>query len=167
MRAVFASVNFVSGLVLAAFSATLLWVAYLPHEHPLSDSLDGMYWPRLVLWGLLAFSLLLASERLWLRKTAPRFEARESEDTETGRWPVIAIACCLVYIALIGIAGFLLSTLLFCAVFPVLLGLRDWMRAGAFSLIVTSGVWLVVIVVMRVTLPRGIGVFREISLYFY
>ena len=158
-------INLVAGLVLAAFSAVLLWVTYLPQQESLSSSLDSMYWPRLVLWSLLVFSLILSADRLWSRPVPD--EPSDDATAASGSFPVIALACCAVYFVLIGLTGFLISTLLFCATFPVLLGIRDWKRVATFSLGVTAAVWLLVIVLMHVALPRGAGIFRDISLFLY
>jgi putative tricarboxylic transport membrane protein len=160
-----ARVNVVAGLFLAAVSALLLWVTYLPQQESLSLSLDSMYWPRLVLWSLLVFSLVLSAERLWSRPVPD--EPSDAAAAASGSFPVIALACCAVYFVLIGLTGFLLSTVLFCVTLPVLLGIRDWKRLAAFSLGVTGAVWLLVIVLMHVALPRGTGIFRDISLFLY
>jgi hypothetical protein len=159
------SVDFVAGAAFAAFSALLLVVAYLPHQQSLTSSLDTMYWPRLVLWGLFAVSLILVGGSLW-RTGEGSVEAGASESAGD-RWPLIAIACCIVYFVLVGIAGFLISSLLLGAAFPLLLGERRWVRIVAFSLTLTAVVWLVVIDLMHVLLPRGVGVFHTFSLLFY
>jgi hypothetical protein len=159
-------VNLVAGLVLAAFCVLLLWVTYLPQQESLSSSLDSMYWPRLVLWSLLAFSLILSADRLWSRLLVPD-EPSDDAAAASGSFPVIALACCAVYFVLIGLIGFLISTVLFCAAFPVLLGIRDWRRLAIFSLGLTGAVWLLVTVLMHVALPRGAGIFRDISLFLY
>jgi hypothetical protein len=165
-RPTIAFVDLAAGVTLAVLSALLLGMSYLPHEESLSGSLDSMYWPRLVLWGLLIFSALLASKHFYLRY----FEvvaAPEREDAGARAWPLLAIGCCVAYLILVGIAGFLLSTLLFCALFPFLLGLRNWKRLAPFAVGVTAGVWVLVIVIMHVSLPRGIGVFHDISAFLY
>ena len=160
----FASPDFVVGLLFAIASAFLLWMSYLPDEQSLSDSLGTMYWPRLVLWGVLGCSMLLIAVQISARK----LEARTDSDCTRGsQWPLIAVTCCAAYLALVAIAGFLLSTLAFCVAFPVLLGIRDWWRVAVFSGIVTVTIWLLVIVAMHVILPRGIGAFRDFSLFLY
>jgi hypothetical protein len=159
------AVNFIAGAALAAVSGLLLVVAYQPHKESLTSSLDTMYWPRLVLWGLFAMSLILAAFPLW--RTKETHAAGPSSGLEGDRWPLIAIACCTLYFILLGIAGFLISSFLFGAVFPLLLGARRWLRAVAFSLAMTAVVWLVVIHFMHVLLPRGVGAFRTFSLLFY
>jgi hypothetical protein len=45
--------------------------------------------------------------------------------------------------------------------------LRNWKYLLPFAVGVTAGVWLLVIVVMRVALPRGIGIFHDISAFIY
>lgn len=160
-----AAVNLIAGAALAAVSGLLLVVAYQPHKGSLTSSLDTMYWPRLVLWGLFAMSLILAAFALW--RTKDIHAADPSSGLEGDRWPLIAIVCCTLYFILLGIAGFLISSFLFGVAFPVLLGARRWLRVVAFSLAMTAVVWLVVIHFMHVLLPRGVGAFRTISLLFY
>jgi hypothetical protein len=159
------AVNFVAGAIFAAFSGLLLVVAYQPHKESLTSGLDTMYWPRLVLWGLFALSLILAAFPLW--RTHEGDAAGQSPESEGDRWPFIAIACCTLYFVLLGIAGFLISSFLFGVAFPILLGARRWLRVVTFSLAMTAVVWLVVIHLMHVLLPRGVGVFRTFSLLFY
>lgn len=159
------SPDFVAGASFAVFSGLMLVVAYLPHKHSLTSSLDTMYWPRIVLWGLLMVSLILAARPLW--QASESAVASPPLDSDSEHWPLTAIVCCTVYLILVGIVGFLLSSLLFGVAFPLLLGSRRWLRAAAFSLTVTAVFWLLVIDLMHVLLPRGVGVFRTFSQLFY
>lgn len=147
-------------------SGVLLWMTYTtPEVNSLSSSLSSVYWPRIVLWALLCSSLLLAAARWW-NVNEPEVSA-ESAGGEGSRVPIASLLCCAAYFALLGQLGFLVSTLLFCAVFPVVIGYRSWPQLAAFSFGVTVAVWLIFIKVMKVTLPRGTGIFRDVSLLLY
>jgi hypothetical protein len=157
----------IAGLLCAAASAAFLWVSYLPHEESLSSSLDSMYWPRLVLWSLLACSLFMSAQSWWIGAHAAEVADGGRDPAAVGRFPIKAVLGCAAYFLLVGIVGFLISTMLFCAGLPPLLGYRDWRRLAVFSIGFTASVYVVVIVLMRIALPRGIGVFRDISVFFY
>jgi hypothetical protein len=159
------AVDPVAGAAFATLSGLLLVVAYLPQKHSLTGSLDTMYWPRLVLWGLFVMSLVLAASPLW--RPSQRGAALQPAGPDGDRWPLIAIACCTLYFILLGITGFLISTFLFGVAFPLLLGARRRGRVLAFAVTMTAVVWLVVIELMHVLLPRGVGLFRTFSLLFY
>lgn len=161
------SVNTISGLVFSAISGLLLWVAYLPHEDSLSSSLDSMYWPRVILWALLFFSLVLSTQKWWNIGGLEEVGNGEGGAEKADRIPITSLLCCVAYFFSLGLLGFLISTFLFCAAFAVLIGHRDWKQLAVFSFGVTAVVWLVVIKLMQVSLPRGIWIFRDISLFFY
>jgi hypothetical protein len=90
-----------------------------------------------------------------------------SERTKVYPLPIASLLCCAAFFVALAFLGFLVSTFLFCAVFALVLGQRDWKRLAAFSCGVTVLVWLVVTKLMHVLLPRGTGIFRDVSVLFY
>jgi hypothetical protein len=161
------SINAISGLLFSAVSGLLLWLTYRPHEASLSGSLDTMYWPRVVLWALLFSSVALVATH-WGHKAEPaRMASGNRADKGPDRFPTATLLCCAAYFTAIALLGFLISTLLFCAAFAIVLGYRDWKRLALFSCGVTVLMWLLVIKLMHVLLPRGMGIFRDVSLLFY
>jgi len=159
------SINAISGFIFSAVSGFLLWITYLPHEASLSGSLDTMYWPRVVLWDLLLSSVALVTTD-W-RPKSERAGVGNAERTKVHPFPIASLLCCAAYFVALAFLGFLVSTFLFCAAFAIVLGYRDWKRLAVFSCGVTVIMWLVVIKLMHVLLPRGMGIFRDVSLLFY
>lgn len=159
------SINAISGLIFSAASGLLLWITSVPHEASLSGSLDSTYWPRVVLWALLFSSAALVTAD-WGPK-AERAVVGNEEATKVARFPIASLLCCAAYFAALAFLGFLVSTFLFCAAFAIVLGYRDWKRLAVFSCGVTVIMWLLVIKLMHVLLPRGMGIFRDVSLLFY
>ena len=160
-------VNAISGLIFSAVSGFLLWVTYLPHETSLSGSLDTMYWPRVVLWALFFSSAALITTDWWHKAETAPTTSRDEAGNKVQRFPIGSVLCCAAFFTAIASLGFLLSTFLFCAAFAVVLGYRDWKRLAVFSCGVTVIIWLLVIKLMHVSLPRGMGIFRDLSLLFY
>ncbi len=112
---------------------------------------DAVFYPRIVLGAIVALALMLALQA-WLGARPPS----QAEDAPF-RWrPVIAIiASTASYAALIPLAGYLMSTLLFVAVVPVLLGFRHW-RAWALTVVLFPlGSWLLFTRVIKIPLPTG------------
>ena len=124
-----------------------------------------MYWPRVVLWALLLSSMALLTTDWWPK--AERAGVGNGERTKVDRFPIASLLCCAAYFVALAFLGFLVSTFLFCAAFAIVLGYRDWKRLAVFSCGVTVIMWLVVIKLMHVLLPRGTGIFRDVSLLFY
>ena len=159
------AINAISGLIFSAVSVLLLWITSQPHEASLSGSLDAMYWPRVVLWALLISSIALVATD-WGPK-ARRAVVANGDLTKVDRFPIASLLCCAAYFVALAFLGFLVSTFLFCTAFALVLGYRNWKRLGVFSCAVTFIMWLLVIKLMHVLLPRGVGIFRDISLLFY
>lgn len=124
-----------------------------------------MYWPRVVLWALLFSSVALVATDLGPK--AERAVVGNGDLTKVDRFPIASLLCCAAYFVALAFLGSLVSTFVFCAAFAIVLGYRDWKRLAVFSCAVTFTMWLLVMKLMHVLLPRGVGIFRDISLLFY
>ena len=81
---------------------------------------------------------------------------------------VVAVAGAIVaYMGLMSIIGFILSTLTFVFVNPVIMGYRKYRILVIFSVIVTAVLVVLFGKLLFVPLPRGFGILREISYYLY
>ncbi len=126
-----------------------------------------MYWPRVVLWALFFSSAALITTDWWHKAETAPTTSRDEAGNKVQRFPIGSVLCCAAFFTAIASLGFLLSTFLFCAAFAVVLGYRDGKRLTVFSCGVTVIIWLLVIKLMHVSLPRGTGIFRDLSLLFY
>ncbi len=75
-------------------------------------------------------------------------------------WGVVSMVA---YAALVDVLGFVITSLIFCTVFCMLLGEKTWWKALIFSLGVTVVLYLIFYKGMGIILPRGTGVFRDFS----
>jgi len=81
---------------------------------------------------------------------------------------VLAVAGVLaVYMAALNFIGFILSTLAFTYVNPIVMGYKKYRALAIYSLILTVVAVVVFGKFFYVPLPRGIGFLRELSYYLY
>ncbi|MPZ89499.1 MAG: hypothetical protein GEU81_15830 [Nitriliruptorales bacterium] len=148
--------------------------------------LDPDFWPgALLTFGIvLALIYLAALVRTLLRERRPSADADDSAaDGITGLVhapedaPDEAVAkpfllaggflLLFAYIWAVGPLGFVPSTLLFCVLFMLLVGERRWYALVSLPVALTAGVVLVFTRVLVVPLPRGSGIFLQLSTYLY
>jgi hypothetical protein len=72
-----------------------------------------------------------------------------------------------VYAALMNVIGFILSTLVFTFVNPLVMGYRKYRILTVFSVLLTVVVVLAFGKLFFIPLPRGLGFLRELSYYIY
>jgi hypothetical protein len=125
-----------------------------------------MFWPRIILWGLLPLSLILAGNG-WFGRT----HATSNEDPGPSlahlKKSLGLVLIGSVYFFFLDILGFLLATLLLTGTVASFLQRRRLVEIAAFSMVVPAVVWLAFIKLLNLPLPRGIGIFRELSLLLY
>jgi hypothetical protein len=80
---------------------------------------------------------------------------------------IIGIALFALYIVLLNLLGFMLSTFIFSSVTIWMLGYREKLKGLAFTLILTISITLVFGKFFFVSLPRGIWILRELSYLIY
>lgn len=146
------------GIVLGAASIILLLVVYWPVLGGAGQIPVGFGWPRVILWCLLSLSVLLVL-RGW-RKA----EERTAPAAPSLRMPMIVTLVGALYFVSLSYVGFLVGTLVFAAVLPRILG-RPWRGTLPFALAVTSLAWLVLIKLLSIPMPRGIGVFHSLNVW--
>lgn len=123
------------------------------------------FWPRLCLLatGALALGGLVRAARAWRVAAA-------SVPPLLGRAPaqlLAVIALSLAYPFAMDVTGFLVATLLFQVALLVLLGIRrpgPVLAASGLNLALLYGIFARA---LQMPLPRGMGVFRALSLWFY
>jgi len=80
---------------------------------------------------------------------------------------VVIAGAIVAYMGLMSVIGFILSTLTFVFVNPVIMGYRKYRVLVFFSVIVTTVLVVLFGKLLFVPLPRGFGLLREISYYLY
>ena len=96
---------------------------------------------------------------------------KEGENVFSGmgvHYKVLCVAGAITgYLALINIIGFMLSTLAFTFVNPLIMGHKKYRVLAVFSVLLTALIVLVFGKFFNIPLPRGLGFLRELSYYIY
>ena len=148
--------------------AVFLWNLFtVASNAPTYDPIGPVLWPAILGVGIVilqAVNILLALRKGGKNKPAERL------DLSLGRLLrgklFLAFACFAVYILLLDQIGFVLSTPLFIFSYMTLLGHKSWKVRIATMVIANGVLFLVFSWLLQVPLPRGYGIFREISMFF-
>lgn len=133
-------------------------------------AVDSDFWPKIVLILLMFCSAMLALETFLKRHTIDAKGQEKKEDYDpkglvrmlgTGALLALYIFAGLKYL------GFLLSTFLFTPLLMYWLGNRKPIVIALTTLISTSFFVIIFCKIMLIPLPRGMGIFRTFSLFFY
>ncbi|WP_175637229.1 tripartite tricarboxylate transporter TctB family protein [Oceanobacillus sojae] len=81
--------------------------------------------------------------------------------------PIVSLLVVIIYVLLLNIIGFIFSTILFLYGITLLLGTKKQWTAILFSIITMAIFVILFSVLLQIPLPRGVGVFRAFSLFFY
>lgn len=123
------------------------------------------FWPKIILLGVMILSILIFLNE---RKIKPRLSPDQVEDRSVDRRRVIwGLVLIFGYIILLDHGGFTLLTPIFMGCFMYLLGVRKKGFIMVSSLFLTAIIIILFAKFLLVALPRGVGVFREFSLFFY
>ena len=152
------------GVLIAVGAGFLLWLAYQPREVTIFSQADNMFWPRHILWPLFFCSLLLAGRGV----VRMRFDgSRTPINPRVFLRPLILSSVCVAYFLLIDVIGFVFATFLFAGSALVVLGRHSPKVMAAFATVTTLVVYAVFLKGVSAPLPRGIGVFRDLSFLLY
>lgn len=135
-------------------------------------------WPNLILslMILMGVSLLIKTIRqkgkASINEKENVFESKDEEDVEFGEevyktrylW---VLGVMFLYILALSFVGFVLSTPFLLAAVTIIMGMRKKVPILLISTIGSACLIYIFPILLNITLPRGIGVFRNISLLFY
>lgn len=129
------------------------------------DVLGASGFPIII--GVLALIVLALITRKVVKEKrqvhVPMFELH----TIDGRMLVINVFLLAAYIGLLDVIGFALATLLYLIVCPLSIGYTKKLKLAAFAFATTVVLVLSFGLLFYVPLPRGIGMFRELSYLVY
>lgn len=114
--------------------------------------------------GLTLCALLLVKQ---LRAKKGKGEKLLDLSMPSGRAIAHAALALVVYLAVMNILGFILSTFLFCVAEALVMGYRKRGKLAMFAILATAGLFLLFGKAFFVPLPRGIGLLKEISYLLY
>jgi len=125
------------------------------------------YWPQFILVSLMALCAGMAFNTI---RTALKDKdlktPKLSFSTHNIRF-IAATSLIAVYLLLLPVVGFMVSTPVMMIAFMVLLGERSKFWLSTIPFVLTLGIVLVFTKVMYVPLPRGMGIFLKISHLLY
>lgn len=135
-------------------------------------NVDSDFWPKTVL-----VIIALASLPVLYQSTRALLSSRNSnegqavadipkEKLNVKRIILMAIVT-ITYLLGFRIIGFMLATIIFLFISIWLLGIRKKKVLVLFPLLFTASITLLFVKLLSLSLPRGVSIFREISLFFY
>jgi len=162
-------------LVIAAITGVfaiffLIQTAQIP-ESNLAASVGPTFWPNLLLGLMLALAVVLAVQTLLNGKKVTAGAGQESREEAKGAdypqnlW--ITLLLLVAYSYLMNIIGFVVATPLFLGITSWLMGMKRLKLLIPVTLLLSLGLIYLFPITLYVPLPRGIGFFRTISLFFY
>jgi hypothetical protein len=137
-------------------------------------NVDSDFWPKIILATMAILSLFILYENivsLRLQRKEAKSTASHDDDQPVSRvqWKTVISmgVLCIVYYWGLSLLGFIIATMIFMwLAFAVIGGAKKWI-AVVFPLIFTMGLALVFVKVLELSLPRGVWLFRDLSLLFY
>ncbi|MCM3761825.1 tripartite tricarboxylate transporter TctB family protein [Halalkalibacter oceani] len=176
--------NLVISIIGIAFSAFFLYQSTILPIPQRNIIIGPEFWPIILTVAMLIVSVSLLIKTLLSAKKEPAAEssveetallneevAKEVEIDEPeiaypNRMWMIILAVAL-YIALVGLVGFIITTVVFLFAASWILGLKKWISLTLTSVLSTAGLVLIFTFFLTLPLPRGVGIFRELSFLFY
>ncbi|WP_077619429.1 tripartite tricarboxylate transporter TctB family protein [Bacillus sinesaloumensis] len=128
-------------------------------------------------WPYILLTLMLIMGAYGIIKTFVKSKISKATETiekeEPGRKvfnlsiPMLSLVTVIIYVVLLNFVGFIISTILFLYGISFLLGAKKQVGTIIFSIITTVVFVVLFSVLLQIPLPRGTGIFRELSYLFY
>jgi putative tricarboxylic transport membrane protein len=169
--------KYVTALIFAVSAAFFVLATRIPPPH-LESPLGAGFWPKVILLLLFVTSgihlgkLLLRKKEVEERLARETEQERKREEEETGERKVFSllvfgIGISFLYIYIVRWIGFIVATPIFMAVFMYITGYRKKIMVAVVSLATVAIFLLLFVKATYIPLPRGFGIFKEISVLFY
>ncbi len=124
--------------------------------------------PKMFPEVVLAVIMILSAKLIYDYVRADKLKKfREFAKVENPRNFWMTLIFMLVYVLLLGIVGFVVLTPIWVAGYMYVVGIRRWKTLIPSAVILSAFVIVIFPVLFLVPLPRGIGIFRTISLLVY
>lgn len=137
--------------------------------------IDSMFWPQLLLFLMLLLGFVLLLKAVREMKQEKRYvggetEASGDEGSETALfkhrfWLVFIII--LLYVPAIQILGFVIATPIVILLTAGIMGMVRWRNRIVTAVIASACLIMIFPIALNVPMPRGAGLFRGLSLFFY
>ena len=135
-------------------------------------AVDSDYWPKLILVAvmIMASLLLIQSfiEYLLLLKAGDRTVSESPQPSTINRLKLIGTALLILgYFFALEPLGFLVSTIIFLYIAENIPSYSNWKVKVVFPLLFTAVLMFFFIYLLSLSLPRGKGIFYDLSILFY
>ncbi|WP_152658475.1 tripartite tricarboxylate transporter TctB family protein [Oceanobacillus sp. CFH 90083] len=144
------------------------------HSANNTATLGPKFWPMMILIMMLVFAFMGIIKTFITHKRIVNGNmtwTEESEEPERRLFNIplslISMSSIMLYALGIFFIGFILSTIIFLFVLIQLLGGKKKLLLLILSIVITGVCVLLFSNVLSIPLPRGIGIFRELSFLFY
>ncbi|MBA7524229.1 hypothetical protein ES705_16366 [subsurface metagenome] len=148
-----------SNIMIIIFCVTLYWNTTTWWRTGETGT-TSVFWPRILIFGIFVFNLV----DLFIKS---RIIEKNKENLLYKKQLYLIIMLISIYIFGLSYVGFLLATLFFQWTFLWILEYRKKLKLIFVPIVVTFLIYIIFIKIIYVPLPRGIGIFREISSFFY
>jgi putative tricarboxylic transport membrane protein len=138
-------------------------------------NVDSAFWPKIVLVSMGILSVLILYENivaLRIQRSKKQVVASAGERDAAAAavsWKrmIFMGVLCVAYYWGLSLMGFVLSTIVFMWLAMVIIGGAKKITAIVFPIVFTGLLVAVFVKVLELSLPRGIGIFHELSLLLY
>lgn len=138
-------------------------------------NVDSAFWPKIILvcMGILSVVILyenivaLRIQRIKKRAAAPAGEAGVAAAAVDWKKMVFMGVLCIAYYWGLSLMGFVVSTIVYMWLAMAIIGGARRITAIVFPIAFTGLLVAVFVKVLELSLPRGIGIFHELSLLLY
>jgi len=154
--------------IMAFLGVMLFFSLGLPGESLEGDVLGAAGFPILVIaTGFLLCVLLLVKQAGARRGDAEGGEKILDISTPAGKAVALSAIALALYLGIMNVVGFIVSTLAFTILSALVMGYRKYGKLVLFAVIGTGALFGLFGKVFYVPLPRGVGIFRELSYLLY
>lgn len=155
--------NIIISIAIITLSVFLFYDTFsIPVEE--SNEIGPTLWPRILLTVLFIFGITLLIQSLYhLKKESGSDEENQVDPFKF--WSFLTII--ILYIPALIYLGFIIATPIFIFIMTSLAGMRKILLLILTPLIGTAVVTFIFPVLLQISMPRGVGVMREVSYLFY
>jgi len=138
-------------------------------------NVDSDFWPKIILVCIGILSILILYENIAALRASFRGERegpsgcdRETASSSVNWTKMILMGLlCIAYYWGLHFLGFFMATILFMWLAMAVIGGAKRVMAIVFPIVFTSVLAIVFVKLLELSLPRGMGIFHELSLFFY
>ena len=132
---------------------------------------SAAFWPQIVLLIIIISTITLLAKPILRKAITWKGFCNAIALNKSQRRMMIRVsavmALCLIYAFFLRFFGFILFSLIFQVLILLILGTRRWVTLIATPLWLTASLYVLFIRIIHISLPRGVGLFYEISRIFY